>query len=107
MPNLIAKTALSGQTPAIHAGTTLTEVSLGQITSIAAFAGQQGAVAEALGQPFPAPNTHSAGLCWVCRLISGVCWNNISEPHLKLEYYCVMASCLCHLTSCGGDGLGR
>ena len=64
MPNLIAKSALSGQGSAVHAGTTLAEVTLGCITSIAAFPGQQPAVATALGQAFPAPNTHANGLCW-------------------------------------------
>ena len=64
MPELIAKTALSGQGSAVHAGTTLAEVALGPITSIACFAGHQHAVATALGQAFPAPNSHANGLCW-------------------------------------------
>lgn len=62
MPELIAKTALSGQS-ITHAGTTLAEVNLGQITSIACFPGQMAAVSAVLG-PFPAPNTHADGLCW-------------------------------------------
>ncbi len=64
MPELIAKTALAGQAPATHAGTTLAEADLGPVTSIACFPGQQKAVATTLGQPFPAPNTHAKGLCW-------------------------------------------
>ena len=62
MPELIAKTALSGQSTT-HDGTTLAEVNLGQITSIACFPGQMAAVSAVLG-PFPAPNTHAQGLCW-------------------------------------------
>lgn len=62
MPELIAKTALSGQI-ATHAGTTLAEVSVGQITSVACFPGQMAAVSAVLGH-FPAPNTHADGLCW-------------------------------------------
>ncbi|MEO8241694.1 MAG: sarcosine oxidase subunit gamma [bacterium] len=64
MPELIAKSALSGQGSAVHAGTTLAEVSLGQITSIAAFPGQKKAVAKALGQAWPEPNSCDKGLCW-------------------------------------------
>ena len=62
MPELIAKSALSGQI-ATHAGTTLAEVNVGQITSIACFPGQMAAVSAVLGQ-FPAPNSHADGLCW-------------------------------------------
>lgn len=62
MPELIAKTALSGQT-VTHAATTLSEVALGQITSIACYPGQVEAVRAVLGS-FPAPNTHADGLCW-------------------------------------------
>jgi sarcosine oxidase gamma subunit len=62
VPELIAKTALSGQT-VTHAGTTLTEVALGQITSVACYPGQLAAVTAALGA-FPAPNSHDGGLCW-------------------------------------------
>ena len=64
MPELIAKSALSGQGAAVYGDTSLTEATLGQITSIACFPGQQQAVASALGQPFPAPNTPLHGLCW-------------------------------------------
>ena len=62
MPELIAKTALSGQSTT-HAGTTLAEVNLGPLTSIACFPGQMAAVRDALGH-FPTPNTHADGLCW-------------------------------------------
>ena len=67
MPELIAKTALAGQLPVTHHGTTLSEATLGQITAIAAFPGKQKAVGTALGQPFPKPNTFSVKsgiLCW-------------------------------------------
>ena len=64
MPELIAKTALAGRAPVSHADTHLAEVSLGQITSIAAFSFQQDAVAKVLGQVFPTANTHANGLCW-------------------------------------------
>ncbi|MBC7739980.1 MAG: sarcosine oxidase subunit gamma [Candidatus Saccharibacteria bacterium] len=64
MPELIAKSALSGQGSAVHAGITLSEATLGQITSIACFAGRQPEVSAALGQDFPAPNSHHDGLCW-------------------------------------------
>ena len=64
MPELIAKSALSGQGSIIYAGTTLSEAALGPITSIACMLGQQQATANALGQPFPAPNTYQNGLCW-------------------------------------------
>ena len=63
MPNLIAKTALSGVAPVTHAATTLAEVSLGQITSVACFPGQMAHLKKALGG-FPAPNTHADGLVW-------------------------------------------
>lgn len=62
MPELIAKSALSGQS-AVHGGTTLAEVSVGPITSIACFPGQMAAVTAVLGH-FLAPNTHADGLCW-------------------------------------------
>ena len=64
MPELIAKTALSGQAPVTHYGLTLSEAAMGPITSIAAFPGAQKAVGKALGQPFPKPNSHKDGLCW-------------------------------------------
>ena len=63
MPELIAKTALSGQDPVVHGDTTLAEVSLGLITAIACFPGQMQAVSAALGH-FPAPGTCQNGLCW-------------------------------------------
>lgn len=58
---MIAKTPLWGQKPVALGGLTLAEVKLGQITSIAPFAGQGKALAAAL-KPlgFPAPNTVSA-----------------------------------------------
>ena len=62
MPELIAKSALSGQT-VTHNTTTLAEVTLGQITSVACYPGQLAAVTAALGA-FPAPNAHDGGLCW-------------------------------------------
>lgn len=67
MPELIAKTALAGRAPVTRNGTTLAEANLGQITSIAALPDQQKAVAKALGQPLPAPNTFASKngiLCW-------------------------------------------
>ena len=64
MPNLIAKSPLSGQTALTVAGTTLEEAHLNRLTSIAPFPGQGQAVAAALNQAFPAPNTHANGLCW-------------------------------------------
>ena len=63
MPELIAKSALEGQAAVTHAATTLAEVDLGQITSIACFPGQKAKVAKVLGA-FPAPNAHKDGLCW-------------------------------------------
>ena len=66
MPELIAKTALAGQTITLG-GTTLAEADVGQITSIAVFPGKQKAAGRALGQPFPKPNTFatkSGILCW-------------------------------------------
>jgi heterotetrameric sarcosine oxidase gamma subunit len=64
VPKLIAKTALAGHAPIPQGDAVLSEVELGQITSIAAFSFQQDAVGRALGQAFPAPNTHQNGLCW-------------------------------------------
>ncbi len=63
MPELIAKTALQGRSPLTLAGTTLAEVDLGVITSLAPFPGQEKAVARALkplGLPFPEPNSFAA-----------------------------------------------
>jgi sarcosine oxidase gamma subunit len=62
VPELIAKTPLAGHAPVTLLGTTLSEAVLGPITSIAPFPGAD--VSAALGQPFPAPNTHANGLCW-------------------------------------------
>lgn len=59
MAELIAKTALAGQAAVTRAGTTLAEVDLGPVTSIAVFPGQEKAAAKALkplGLAFPAPN---------------------------------------------------
>jgi heterotetrameric sarcosine oxidase gamma subunit len=56
---LIAKSALAGQGPITLAGLTLAEVDLGQVTSIAPYAGQEKALAAALkplGLAFPKPN---------------------------------------------------
>lgn len=58
---MIAKTPLWGQEAVILGGVTLAEKDLGQVTSVAPFAGQDKALAAAL-KPlvFPAPNTVSA-----------------------------------------------
>lgn len=53
MANLIAKSALEGRAPLTIAATTLAEVDVGPITSVAPFAGRD--VAKALGG-FPEPN---------------------------------------------------
>ncbi|MGB8813876.1 MAG: sarcosine oxidase subunit gamma [Paracoccaceae bacterium] len=60
MPNLIAKSALAGQTALTLGATTLSEVPPGQITSIAPLKGQEKPLTKALkalGLGFPAPNT--------------------------------------------------
>ena len=67
--SLIAKTALAGQNPVTHLGTTLTVSDPGPITSIAIFPGQHGAATLALAPlTFPAPNrftqTADARLVW-------------------------------------------
>ena len=74
MPELIAKTALEGRTPLTIAGTTLSEVDPGAITSIAVYPGQGKAVAKALkplGLSFPAVNSFTtngaAQLIWTGR----------------------------------------
>lgn len=74
MPELIAKSALTGQAPLTLAATTLAEAAPGPITSIAPFAGQDKAVAKALkslGLVFPKPNRFSAKgpatLAWTSR----------------------------------------
>lgn len=61
MADLIAKTPLWGKAAVALAGVELAEVELGQITSVAPFAGQEKALAAAL-KPlvFPAPNRVSA-----------------------------------------------
>jgi heterotetrameric sarcosine oxidase gamma subunit len=59
---LIAKSALSGRSLTLG-GTTLAEVDLGPITSVACFPGKLAAVRAALGG-FPAPGSHGDGLCW-------------------------------------------
>lgn len=57
MPNLIAKSALSGQAPLVLAGTTLAEMVPGRMTSVAALKGHNLDVAlGGLGLAFPAPN---------------------------------------------------
>ncbi len=70
----IAKTPLSGQEPVVLAGVALAEVDLGQITSLAPYAGQENALAavlKPLGLCFPAPNGVSAAgavrLVWTGR----------------------------------------
>ena len=61
MGDLIAKTPLWGQEPVVLGGVTLAEVDVGQVTSLAPFAGQDKALAAALKPlKFPAPNTVSA-----------------------------------------------
>lgn len=74
MPELIAKSPLSGVWPVAHGGLRLSEHMLGQVTSIAVLPGQAKAVARSLkqlGLAFPAPNTFiSAGdatLAWTAR----------------------------------------
>jgi heterotetrameric sarcosine oxidase gamma subunit len=60
---LIAKTPLAGQVRVRHGGVQLSEWALGQVTSLAPFAGQEKAMAAALkplGLAFPAPNAVSA-----------------------------------------------
>ena len=68
MPDLIAKSALSGQAPITLAGTTLEEAHLGQITSIACFPGCKTKVAKKLVSlklgSFPEPNKVSQNLIW-------------------------------------------
>lgn len=70
MPDLIAKPAL-GRAAVTHAGTTLAEAGMPQMTSIAPWPGQVAAVAQAMGLPFPAPNTvterDGARLVWTGR----------------------------------------
>lgn len=74
MPELIAKSPLSGVWPVAHGGLRLSEHLLGRVTSIAILPGQDKAVARALkplGLAFPAPNTFmtagDATLVWTAR----------------------------------------
>ena len=74
MPELIAKSPLSGVWPVAHGGLRLSEHNLGQITSIAAMPGQVKTVAKALkplGFTFPKPNSFvssgEATLVWTAR----------------------------------------
>jgi sarcosine oxidase subunit gamma len=72
VPELIAKTALSGKKPATFAGTTLAEGDPGPVASIALFPGQDKAAAKALKPlAFPSPNSFtengSARLVWTSR----------------------------------------
>ncbi|MDO9637567.1 MAG: sarcosine oxidase subunit gamma [Pseudotabrizicola sp.] len=70
MPDLIAKPAL-GAAPVTHAGTTLAEAAMPQMTSIAPWPGHAAAVGLALGMAFPAPNCMTeagrARLVWAGR----------------------------------------
>ena len=66
MPDLLAKSALNGRSITL-AKTTLAEVDLGRLTSIAPFAGQRAATGSALGHAFPASNTTSGPLIWTGR----------------------------------------
>lgn len=66
MPDLIAKSALGGRTLTL-AATTLAEVDLGPLTSIAPLPGRTEAAGAALGHSFPAPNTISGPLIWTGR----------------------------------------
>ncbi len=65
VPELIAKSALSGQGSAVHAGTTLAEVDRSARSPPSPpFPGSKRPSPRRLGQPFPAPNTCDNGLCW-------------------------------------------
>lgn len=74
MPELIAKTALAGVKPLVLAETTLAEVDLGPIASVALYPAQEKAAAKVLkplGLSFPAPNTFAekgdARIVWTGR----------------------------------------
>jgi len=74
VPSLIAKSPLAGHAPLTLAGTTLAEVVLGCITSVAPFKGQGkplAAALKALGLGWPAPNRFtdhgSARMVWTGR----------------------------------------
>ena len=63
MPELFAKSALQGQKPVTLAGVTLSEASLGAITSVACYPGKRDLVAAQLGG-FPEPNRRHGQLLW-------------------------------------------
>jgi heterotetrameric sarcosine oxidase gamma subunit len=74
VPELIAKSALSGIAPITHLGTILAEGDVGPVTSVAPYPGriaQVNAALAPLGLTFPAPNTQSvnggARLVWTGR----------------------------------------
>ena len=74
MPDLIAKSPLAGRPSLTIGAVTLSETRVGPITSVAAFAGQDKAVAvglKAFGLTFPAPNRFTekgpARLVWTGR----------------------------------------
>lgn len=71
MAKLIAKSALGGQAAITIAATTLAEMDIGPITSVAPFPNREEAVAKALGG-FPAPNTFitlgAASVVWAGRV---------------------------------------
>jgi heterotetrameric sarcosine oxidase gamma subunit len=84
VPELIAKTALEGRKPLTVAGTTLSQVDPGMVSSIAPYPGQDKAVAKALkplGLGFPALNSFAskggATILWAGRdqafLIGAAC----------------------------------
>jgi len=64
--DLIAKSALAGRS-LTRAATTLAEIDIGPLKSIAPFPGQAAAVGAALGHGFPAPNTMSGPMLWTGR----------------------------------------
>lgn len=79
MPELIAKTALAGRAPVTRGETTLSEVDLGQIGSIALFPGQEKAANKALkpfGFTFPAPNS------WVASADAMLVWTGRAQAFL-------------------------
>ena len=79
MPELIAKSALEGQGPLTLGGVTLAEAVVGQITSIAVFAGKEKAVAKALkplGLTFPEPN------CWSVKGDARIIWTGRDQAFL-------------------------
>jgi len=66
VPELLAKSAFGGRSITIGT-TTLTEATVGPLTSVAPYPGQIDATSAALGYPFPAPNTISGPLLWAGR----------------------------------------